>query len=356
MISYVRVQGFESHADTEIDFSSRVTVILGLSDAGKSSLFRAINWALFNRHRGDSFIRQGESEARVTVKLREGQTITRYKSKSVNSYQLDDQEFRAFGSDVPESIADTINMDRNLNVQAQIDPLYLVQASPGEVARHWNDIADLDAIDRALSNLQSWERAAKQDLKREQERVQSLETRLAEYKGLDGLEAVLQEAESLEARITDLTHRRSQTYNRVEEVKRAQQKVEAAKRTADWAQDAQEAQRLADQVKEKQGARARLTKAKQKYEQAQERVRALKQQAEWDEEMSAALAIPEKIHSKERERTQIARALSATTQARGKAQSARERLSQAESEWHEKAPAVCPLCEGAGTLIEKEEV
>ena len=44
----VRLENFQSHKNSIIDFDRGLNVIVGPSDSGKSAIIRAIKWALYN--------------------------------------------------------------------------------------------------------------------------------------------------------------------------------------------------------------------------------------------------------------------------------------------------------------------
>lgn len=56
----VRLENFQSHRNSVIDFDRGLNVIVGPSDSGKSAIIRAIKWALYNEPSGNYFIREGE--------------------------------------------------------------------------------------------------------------------------------------------------------------------------------------------------------------------------------------------------------------------------------------------------------
>ena len=55
MFKGLEIENFESHKDTQIDFDNGVNAIIGTSDSGKSSIRRAIEWAIHNRPQGFGF-------------------------------------------------------------------------------------------------------------------------------------------------------------------------------------------------------------------------------------------------------------------------------------------------------------
>jgi|19_taG_2_1085344.scaffolds.fasta_scaffold00070_77 DNA repair exonuclease SbcCD ATPase subunit len=148
MIESLFIKNFQTHEKMRVDFD-RVTTIVGPSDVGKSSIIRSLVWALTNAPSGTAFIRTGESSCAVKV-LVDGHTVIRSRGKSNNEYKMDGAEFKAFGSNVPDSIADVINV-LDVNLQGQFDSPFWLSLSAGEVSRRLNEVVDLSLIDKCLS-------------------------------------------------------------------------------------------------------------------------------------------------------------------------------------------------------------
>lgn len=55
----LRIQNFQAHKDTTIEFD-RITTIVGPSDIGKSAVLRALKWVAKNEPNGTSFVRDGD--------------------------------------------------------------------------------------------------------------------------------------------------------------------------------------------------------------------------------------------------------------------------------------------------------
>jgi len=194
-----------------------ITTLVGPSDRGKSSVIRAVRWLVQNRPQGEQLVRHGAARAQVRVRI-ENHTVGRQRG-SQNLYWLDKQEFRAFGSSVPEPIASFLNLGE-LNFQLQHDPLFLLASSPGEVARELNQIVDLSVIDRVLQALQSRQRENQSERKLLAARVESLEQTVQQTAWAP--EALAQHTTLLAAR-RDLR----QLSERAEQLFRAQQAVRA---------------------------------------------------------------------------------------------------------------------------------
>jgi len=167
MIKSLRIQNFQSHSHSELEFHPGVNVIIGGSDSGKTAVIRALRWLIWNRPNGDSFRSTWGGNTSVEIILPERHSIEdgahkdvtsimRIKSDKYNQYFWNgtDNVFKAFGSDVPEPVQNILNMDVT-NVQNQLDSPFLISSTPGEVASYFNKVAHLDQIDTGLKNVQS---------------------------------------------------------------------------------------------------------------------------------------------------------------------------------------------------------
>jgi DNA repair exonuclease SbcCD ATPase subunit len=148
MIESLLIKNFQAHDKYRVDFD-KVTTIVGPSDVGKSSLIRALTWALTNAPNGSAFVKTGESSCSVKV-IVDGHSVVRSRAKSINEYKLDGEEYKAFGTAVPEDIAKLLNV-LEVNLQGQFDSPFWVSLSAGEVSRRLNEVVDLSMIDKCLS-------------------------------------------------------------------------------------------------------------------------------------------------------------------------------------------------------------
>ena len=158
MIKTIAIKNFQSHEATKLDLHPGVNVIGGQSDCGKTAVIRGLKWLATNRPSGDAYRSRWGGDTEVGVALEGGAEITRYKTKTVNAYNLvpgDDSDavmFKALGTDVPEAVREALNISP-LSWQSQMDAPFLLSESPGEVARILNEVADLEKIDVATANI-----------------------------------------------------------------------------------------------------------------------------------------------------------------------------------------------------------
>ena len=156
MIEAAEIQYYQSHESTMVEFSPGVNVIKGRSHAGKSSVIRAIRWAVLNQPRGVNFVshfKGKKDQTSVALQFPEDKYVIRQrKGTTVNGYSSSAGDFEAMRSDVPEEI-EAITQMNQINVQMQGDPYFMLNMTPGKVAKELNKLVGLDVIDEKLGKL-----------------------------------------------------------------------------------------------------------------------------------------------------------------------------------------------------------
>jgi exonuclease SbcC len=202
MISKIEINNFQSHKHTVIDFDSGVNVIVGQSDCGKSAILRALRFVIENRPAGDSVISHWAKQAEVKLHIGEN-VITRIKGKSKNEYWLNDKVYKAFGQSVPEEVAAVINMS-NVNIQRQLDGPFLLNETPGEVAKHFNKLAHLEKIDTGMRNILSWIRKLEQSISATRDEQKELKTQYKQLSYVDRMEQDIEVLEDMEQHVAKM--------------------------------------------------------------------------------------------------------------------------------------------------------
>jgi len=190
-INSIHIKNFRSYKDIFIPFCNGVNTIIGRNDSGKSNILRAINFVVNNKPSGeDVFPLYWEGDTHVILDVA-GKKIERYKSKKDNLYIFDGKEYKAFGQGVPEDIKEYLNIS-NLNINFQLDRPFLLGDTPAEVARHYNNLVNLDIIDRSISNISSTLRKEKHALGNEKQIRNLKAEELDEYGWLPDAELELE--------------------------------------------------------------------------------------------------------------------------------------------------------------------
>lgn len=161
MIESQEIINFQSHVHSVINYTGGLNIITGSSDSGKSAILRSLLWVVNNRPSGDSirnWLAKEKDSIKVSVNLSNKAVVSKERKQGKQSYQLiknnEPRAFDAFKSDVPAEIQDEFNLSE-FNIQTQHQPYFLLNDSPGEIARKLNDLVGLGIIDTLFKNLNS---------------------------------------------------------------------------------------------------------------------------------------------------------------------------------------------------------
>jgi len=196
MLKSVSISNFQSHKHTVLEFIPGTNVIIGGTDTGKSALFRAINWVCSNRPLGDAYRSEWGGDTRVILHTSEGHIIERFRSDTKNEYIINGKVLAAFGSEVPQEVEQILGMDF-ANIQTQMDPPFLLSATPGEAARMLNKAASIDDIDYALFGLKKTHGKLSSSIKYSEEHLAECNAQMGQYDDIPILEKAVQKAEQL---------------------------------------------------------------------------------------------------------------------------------------------------------------
>jgi exonuclease SbcC len=162
MINRITIKNFQSHKRTRIDFSEGINSLVGVSDSGKSSVIRALQWVFFNKPGGDGFRSHWGGDTEVTVHIGED-IISRIKTDSDNHYVINGKKFDVPGRNVPQPVYDILPISE-LNLQKQLDAPFLLSETAGARARVLNDIVDMSKMDLYIREANSRLRDKKREL------------------------------------------------------------------------------------------------------------------------------------------------------------------------------------------------
>lgn len=207
MLEKLVIRNFQKHKKFTLGLDPHVTVLVGPSDRGKSSLLRALRWLCFNKPSGEEFITHGQSHCSVDLYYDDGRRITRHRGDRKNYYTADGEEYHALGtSGVPEQVVRLLNLGE-INFQRQHDPSFWFSLTPGEVAREINQIVNLELIDKVLGKLSSQHREDKSRVTLSQERIDKAKKQVKELSWVTKADSELQKIEALEQDMASRSHR-----------------------------------------------------------------------------------------------------------------------------------------------------
>lgn len=229
MFELLHVSGFQRHSDRVVDLNHPVTALVGETEAGKSSLVRALFWACFNRPSGDSFVKAGHEECVVRLKV-DGRKVLR-KRGGGNYYRLDGEKLSAIGTTVPGDVADLLAVSRD-NFQLQHEPAYWFALTPGELSKKINEVTNLTLIDQTLSRAKSEVNKARQTAAVCADMVTEARKRSESLKWVKAFDKELRKVEFLEEQWKKAASRASALAAAVVNLRLTRSRVEKARRRA----------------------------------------------------------------------------------------------------------------------------
>jgi exonuclease SbcC len=343
MIKKVEIENFQSHKKTILEFVPGTNVIIGESDAGKSAIFRAINWAITNRPLGDGFRSDWGGDTRVAIYTAEGDVIERIKTATRNVYIINEKPLTAFGSEVPEQVSEILRMDE-ANIQSQMDVPFLLAVSPGEAARLLNKAASIDDIDYTLSNLRGEYQKVSNNIKFNEGKLKDYEKQIKQYDNLPELEEKLGRVEDAEKelekheqkldKLTQLVAGVIRIHTELEKTKNIQQMIQKFEQILSGYNDYEEQRKWLD-----------------KLEQIAQKVKVRQEYLKSTQYVEDSIALVQKVYDEYREYqtkqqtfVKLKRLIGSVTSLNQSIQRIEWEISQLEKEFRKLCPDECPLC------------
>lgn len=172
-IKSVEIHNYQSHTDSLVEFEDGLNIIVGESNNGKTTIFRAIKWATDNMPLGNDFITTGQTECWVKVNYSDGSYIKRYRTIKDSGYyevyykddisgQWTTETYQGFTNNVPIEIANvhqmpkikiTKDIETHLNMMDQLEGPFLVTQSQAQKAAAIGRITGTHYIDDAIKKV-----------------------------------------------------------------------------------------------------------------------------------------------------------------------------------------------------------
>src|SRR3972149_8396077 len=208
MIKSLKIENFQSHLNSCLEFSNGINVISGQSNNGKSSILRSLSWVIFNRPLGLSF-KSSFSAKKDTVKITintEADEIVREKNDSINQYKISNAILDTVGSNCPDEIASVLNFSE-LNIQSQFEKHFLITESAGEVGRTINGFLKLDDIDALISNISSKITSTNKELEIKKQDLDKLNLSLEKFKDYDLIENLVNQIIEYDSKVKTIENK-----------------------------------------------------------------------------------------------------------------------------------------------------
>lgn len=213
MIRFVDIQNFQSHENTRLEFVDGVNVLVGLSDAGKSAVLRAMRWVCQGRPIGEATVRSHwGGETSVVIGFDDGnvERVRGGKKDRSNAYLIDDGKkklaLKASGKSVPSEVLNLADIP-SISWQHQLDRPFLIgeSISAGEVARILNEVASLDLIDQSLAFMDSKMRENKKEITSLKSREEALLEEREQFSDTDAATKAVEKLSRLDREIAALS-------------------------------------------------------------------------------------------------------------------------------------------------------
>ena len=159
------VEGFGQHIKRVIKFGPGLNVIIGESEAGKTTLIRALYLLIENSPRGGEKLYQSDlTDNPLLIQLKDdsGNTVKRTKNKY---YLNNGKPLKAFGTGVPEPVRELFNF-KEINWQKQHDVHYIIFSTGGAAARLLNSATGMGDQEIIIDELKSGLTESKGEIKR----------------------------------------------------------------------------------------------------------------------------------------------------------------------------------------------
>lgn len=174
MIRRIKIKNFESHEDSEFEFSGGLNYLKGDSDSGKSSVLRALCVAAQNLWDED-MIRVGAKFSEIEVESDKG-TVKTIRGSGKNEWEvtykdedglLKKEEYNSIGKTVPDKVVQILGMPKIKlgdvsdlpNVMFQLEKHFMLsevngkKCTPNMIAQMIDNIAGLEGIEDLIKKM-----------------------------------------------------------------------------------------------------------------------------------------------------------------------------------------------------------
>lgn len=157
-IEKLTLENFEGWVKGIIPFTKGFNVIIGDSDSGKSSLFRAIE-SIFTGKVSQENVNRNAKNLKVELQLSDGSKLTREYGKKGNKISFDNTTFERIGREIPSEYIDKLGKsyvdisDKNrvdLCLYSQFDPHFFINFSDYDKSKLIGTICGIGSIDKLI--------------------------------------------------------------------------------------------------------------------------------------------------------------------------------------------------------------
>lgn len=211
------LEDFQAHEKSIFNLDKGLNILVGISNSGKSSVSRALQFILMGSPWDKSWVKFGSKFCRIILETNTGITVVREKGLSVNRYILtlpnqEPQVFDSFGTHPPEIIQQALKIyevpidsteSLNLNVALQMDSLFLLSSVPSLRARILGKLSGATYLDHAIRSLNTEKRQTTAEKSGKELELTELQTQLDKLTPIEGYTRQIAEIETKLASLSD---------------------------------------------------------------------------------------------------------------------------------------------------------
>ena len=171
-IKTLELENFQQWKSGRIDFSNGLNVIVGDTECGKSTLFRAISSILTGKMPGDS-IRKGCKNTSVTLTFSDNTVFKRSRGNRDNIIEVDGTIYERVGKEIPSDYFVKLGNtsitfgDKKLSLclYSQFDPHFFITLSDYDKSKLIGSICGIDIVDKVVDRVNKDIRQANSNIK-----------------------------------------------------------------------------------------------------------------------------------------------------------------------------------------------
>ncbi|MGD2071882.1 MAG: AAA family ATPase [Candidatus Thorarchaeota archaeon] len=193
----IHLINFQKHSNLILDLNPNLNIITGLTDTGKSAIFRAIEWLCnFSNVSEVDYRKEGTKETSVKAWTDNGFQIQRIRSNTLNRYILnkegcEEKVFDSFGRETPEEIQKVLGIQSidiekehlNLNFANQDQLNFILDSYYSDTfkAKLFNKLTGNELLDDLFKDCNRDSLRINREIKETTEQLEKQEEELAEY-------------------------------------------------------------------------------------------------------------------------------------------------------------------------------
>lgn len=213
IIKSIRMENFRSHRNTKINFNKGITTIIGQNGSGKSSIFQAMNFALFaprgSNFKIDNLIQQGSKSFSVELEFEmKGNNYIisrkRHQNKNEDKLYINKVLTAESASEINKKIEEILELDNSVFSNAvyikQGEIANLIQMTPGDRKEVIGKLLGIEKYEKAHEKMNLIKKNYEErlfeiagELKQEPEIIASLDQLKIEVSNLENLKNEISE-------------------------------------------------------------------------------------------------------------------------------------------------------------------